>query len=207
MNQVVHIKIILGDFSSKVRQEDIFKPTIGKQSLHKISNVNGVRLLNFATSNNLIVKSTTLSHRDIHKQTWTSPDGLTHNQIDHILIDTRRQSSIIDIRSIRGPDCDTDHYSVIAKLRERLSVTQMSRLDSWHRFYVTKVKDEEIKPQWQVQFSDRFDALRTSNEDAEEVDINDRWENIRHNIKVAAGESIGFFQVKRNRGLMTIVRM
>ena len=47
---------------------------------------------------------------------------MTHNQIDHILIDKQRQFSIIDIRLFRGVDCDTDDYLVIAKLRERLSV-------------------------------------------------------------------------------------
>jgi hypothetical protein len=40
-----HMKILLGDFNAKVCREDIFKPTIG----NKISNDNGVRLVNFAT--------------------------------------------------------------------------------------------------------------------------------------------------------------
>jgi exonuclease III len=45
-----HMEILLGDFSAKVGKEDIFKPTIGNESLHEIRNENGVRLVNFATS-------------------------------------------------------------------------------------------------------------------------------------------------------------
>jgi hypothetical protein len=54
-----------------------------------------------------------------------SPDGKTHNQIDHILIDRRRHSSILDVRSFRAADCYTDHYLVVAKVRERLAVTNV----------------------------------------------------------------------------------
>jgi hypothetical protein len=82
-----HMKILLGDFSTIVGREYIFKPTDGNESLHEISSGNGVRVVNFATSKNLTVKSTMLSHRNIYKFTWMSPDGKTHNQIDHILID------------------------------------------------------------------------------------------------------------------------
>jgi hypothetical protein len=74
-----HMKILLGDFNAKVGTEDIFKPTIRNESLHEISNDNGVRVVSFATSKNLTVKSTMFPHRNIHKVTWTSPDGKTHN--------------------------------------------------------------------------------------------------------------------------------
>jgi hypothetical protein len=71
------MEILLSDFNTRVGKEDIFKPTIGNESSHEISNDNGVRVVNFSTSKNLIVKSTMVPHRSIHKCTWTSLDGRT----------------------------------------------------------------------------------------------------------------------------------
>jgi hypothetical protein len=59
------MKILLGDFSANVSREDIFKRTIANESLHK----------------NVTVKSKIFPRHNIHKFTWTSPDGKTHNQI------------------------------------------------------------------------------------------------------------------------------
>ena len=42
------MKIILGDFNIKVGRDNIFKPTIGNESLHQDSNDNGVRIATFA---------------------------------------------------------------------------------------------------------------------------------------------------------------
>jgi len=116
------MEMLLEDFNAKVGREYIFKPTIGQESLHQDSNDNGVRLVNFTTSQNLVVKSTMFPQRNIHKYTWTSPDGKTHNQIDYVLIDRRWHLSVLDVRSFRGADCDTDHNLVIAKVRERFAV-------------------------------------------------------------------------------------
>jgi hypothetical protein len=57
---------------AKVDREDIFKPTVGNESLLEISDNNGVGVVNFATSKNLIVRSTMFAHSNIHKFTWTS---------------------------------------------------------------------------------------------------------------------------------------
>jgi hypothetical protein len=108
------MKILMGDFNAKIGRENIFKPIIGNESLHEASNDNRVRVVNFATSKNLTVKSTTFPHHDIHKHTCTSPDGVTHNQIDNVLIDKRQHSNILDVQPFRGADCDTDHYLVVA---------------------------------------------------------------------------------------------
>ena len=75
------MKILLRDFNAKVGRENIFKLTIGNESLHQNNNDNGAGTVNFANSKNLVVKITMFPHRDIHKHTWTSPDGKTHNQM------------------------------------------------------------------------------------------------------------------------------
>ena len=130
------------------RRLDIFKPIIGQESLHQDSNENGVRLVNFATSKNLVDKSTMFPHQNIHKYTWTSPDGKTHNQINHVLIDRRWHSSVLDVQSFRGADSDTDHYLVIAKVRERLAVGKQAaqRLDR-QRFNLSKLNELEVREQ------------------------------------------------------------
>jgi hypothetical protein len=80
-----HMKILLGYFFAKVGREDIFKTTIGNECLHKIRSDNGVRVVNFATSRKL------------------------------------------DIRSFRATDCDTDHYLVVAEVRDRLAVSKLRK--------------------------------------------------------------------------------
>jgi hypothetical protein len=71
-----------------VKRENISKQTFGNESLQEDSNYNAVRIVNIATSKNL-VKSSMFTYRNIHKYTWTSPDGKTHNEIEHIQIDRR----------------------------------------------------------------------------------------------------------------------
>jgi len=103
-------------------RESIFKPTIGNERLHQGSNDNGFKIVNSDTSKILVIKSMMFLYQYIHRYTWTSPDGKTHNQIDHILIDRRWLLSILDVRSFRGAECD-DHYLVVAKVKESLAVS------------------------------------------------------------------------------------
>jgi exonuclease III len=58
-----HMKILLGNFNAKVDRQDTLKPTTENESLHEISNNNGVSVVNFATSKNLTIKSTIFPHR------------------------------------------------------------------------------------------------------------------------------------------------
>jgi hypothetical protein len=112
------VEILLGDFNVKVGREDIFEPTFRNESLNEISNNDGVRVVNFATSNILIVKSKMSPHHNVHKCTWTTPDGKTHNKNHHVSTDKEGYSNIVEIQSFRGAGCGIDHYLVVAKFRE-----------------------------------------------------------------------------------------
>jgi hypothetical protein len=76
------------------------------------------------------------------------------------LIDRRWHSSILDFRSFRGGDFDSDHYLVVGKVRERLAVSkQMIKKMNVERFNLKKLNEEEVKEQYQVTIKNKFAAL------------------------------------------------
>jgi hypothetical protein len=106
------------------------------------------------------------------------------------LLDKRRHSNILDVQSFRGADCDTDHYLVVAKLKERISVSKPARQKfDIERFDLKKLDDVEVKEKYQVEISNRFAALEKLDES---FDIKNAWKSIRENIKTSAKDNLGY---------------
>jgi hypothetical protein len=106
-----------------------------------------------------------------------TPHGKTQNQIDHILLDRRRYSSVLDVLSFRAADCGTGHYLVVVEVKERLEVNkQGSHTFDMERFNLKKLNKVEGKEQCCVEFPNRYAALKHLDT---EVDINSGWETIR----------------------------
>jgi hypothetical protein len=93
------------------------------------------------------------------------------------LIDRRQHLSILDIRSFRIADCDTDHYLVVVKVRERLAVSKQAaqKVDT-ERFNVKKLNEGDVKEQYQVTIRNKFTALKNLEDSGY---ISGAWENIR----------------------------
>jgi hypothetical protein len=138
-----------------------------------------------------------LPHHNIHELIWTAPDGNTHDQIDHILIDRRRHSSVLDVRLFKAADCDTDQHLVVAKVRERMAVSKQTM----HRFHMErgnlkKLNAVEGKEEYQVEISNRFASLEPFDD---EVVIKRAWETIRENIKISGKENLGYYELKKHK--------
>ncbi|XP_018018974.1 craniofacial development protein 2-like [Hyalella azteca] len=115
------ITIIMGDLNAKVGSDNSgYERTMGVHGLG-MQNDNGERLCEFCQLNGLVITGTLFPYKNIHKATWVSADGRIKNQIDHLLINGRWRSSVLDTRAQRGADINSDHYLVRTRITLRLS--------------------------------------------------------------------------------------
>jgi len=59
-----------------------------------------------------------------------------------MVIDARHMSVLLDVRSYRGGNVDSDYYLVIAKMRARISNIKKIRGERMRKFCISKLQDE-----------------------------------------------------------------
>jgi exonuclease III len=104
--QKYDITIIMGDFNAKIGKENHLAKVAGKYTIHNETNENGQLLAQFAARNKLFIKSPSFQHKRIHMGTWKVPGTGEVNQTDRVLVSLRHTSSVTDVRSHRGQNCD-----------------------------------------------------------------------------------------------------
>jgi hypothetical protein len=102
--------LVLGDANAKLGKEDLYNEVNGKRTLHEVSNRNGNMLLELALGNNLTHMSNPFQHKKIQKGTCLAPYQTKLNQINHVLINGKKEELIEDARTMRGPNVDSDHH-------------------------------------------------------------------------------------------------
>ena len=189
------VKIVIGDFNAQVGQEEEFRPVIGRFSAHQRTNENGLRLIDFATSKNMAIRSTFFQHSLLYKYTWRSPND-RESQIDHVLIDGRHFSDIIDVKTYRGADINSDHYLVVAKVRQRLSEVNKIRYRPPQRYNLERLKDREVASQ----YAQELEAALPDEGELTEAPLEDCWSRIEAAINEAATSAIGYVERVRRNG-------
>ena len=180
------LKLLLGDFNGKVTSNRYgFEGVIGGESLHSSSSDNGTRLMDFCAANQLVIGGTLFQHRDIHKGTWRSPNGLTVNQIDHICISGRFQHSLLDVKVCRGADIGSDHYLVRARLQIKLQSVAKIAAKRHDVPAIEHLRNSSKVQEYNVAFQNRFDCL------ANEVNLEDMWDNFKQTVNDVSMEVLG----------------
>ncbi|XP_055385015.1 uncharacterized protein LOC129614453 [Condylostylus longicornis] len=185
--------ILMGDFNAKIGREDHIQKIAGRFSLHQSSNDNGMRLCQFAEEHQLRIKSTSFQRKDIYKGTWRIPGTNSTNQIDHVLISSRWSSSIINVRSYRGANADSDHYLVGAALRQRIANVAKKRGAKRTKWDSDKLKDNNILQEYQNTIYLQLHTLEGHNQT-----IDEEWNEIENSIISAAREVIEEEQRRNN---------
>jgi len=112
-------------------------------------------------------------------------------------MERRWHSSILNVQTFMGADCDNDHYLVVAKVRERLAESKQTALKcDGERFNLRKVNELEVRKQYQITIPNRFAALENL---IDSKDINRAWENIEENIKTSTKHSLGLYELKQHK--------
>ena len=81
----------------------------------------GLKILDFATYNNVVLANTLDNHKPSRRWTWHSPDGTHHNQTDCVLAKKWFSSGIktARTRTFLGADVGSDHDMVMMTFQTR----------------------------------------------------------------------------------------
>lgn len=187
--QKVHrhdILVVTGDFNAKVgSQPSPYEDVMGKHGVGERNN-NGERLCEFCAENELLITGTLFPHKTIHKLTWVSPDGVTKNQIDHILVNKKFRTSVRDTRVYRGADISSDHYLVKTCIKLKLK-TKPRQEQRKPKYDTDKLEDDNVKKQFCLELNNRYKALEveygSDDEEIEDIEI------LNNNLETAFNET------------------
>ena len=120
---------VIGDFNAHVGAT-MKAATRSRGRTGVVTSTTMARDCDLCEDNSLVIGETLFPHREIHKMTWTSPDGKSHTQIDHV-INSKWKNSLLD----------------------ELLYHQAAQNQDWRR-------QTETKAAFQLELRNRFQALR-----------------------------------------------
>ena len=183
-----NLLMVLGDLNARPGSNNTGRDRVmGKYGIGTI-NDNGERLCHFCDENDMFIGGTLFEHKDIHKTTWTSPNGVTKSQIDHILINGRWRSSLQDVRACRGADVGSDHTLLVAVVSLKLRRARRGQKRE-QQFDISKLRDDQIRQAFRRELRNRFQIL------GEEQEMN--IDSFNQAFKTAGEKVLGFKKKKK----------
>ena len=158
-------------------------------------NERGLRLLEFATFNNLVLTNTLGPQKSSRRWTWHSPDGQHHNQIDYILVKKRFRSgvNIHRTRSFPGADIGVDHDLVMMTFQVSLKKARKPNQPRLS-FDLEKLREPDVAATFQAMIGGKFAPLIGLSD--KDMDMDKMLTTYNTAVTDAAGEIFG----KERRG-------
>ena len=167
-----------------------------------MTNEIGLRLLEFATFNNVVLTNTLGPHKPPRRWTWHSPDRKHHNQIDYILVKKRFRSgvNIHRTRSFAGADVGTAHDLVMMIFRVR---QKKARKPNQPRlmFDLEKLRDPDVACIFQATIGEKFAPLIGLSD--EDMDIDTMITIYNTAVTDAASEILGKERRRKKKSWVT----
>ena len=181
------IHLIIGDFNARIGKDShLSQPgVIGPHCYYEETNNNGERLTNLCQEFQLRPAQTRFPQPRSRLWTWMHPNGSKH-QLDHILINSKWVNSLRNCRAYNSVELDSDHRIVSIDLKASLR-TSKGKPCKRPKFNWQKLRDPSTKCQFQIELSNRFQALQ----DAASTSITERYGVFEKAVETVAEEVVG----------------
>ncbi|CAH8291638.1 unnamed protein product, partial [Heterobilharzia americana] len=190
----------MGDMNAKLGGDNTGRElTMGREALGEI-NENGELFAEFCAFNDLVIGGSVFRHKDIHKATWTSPDGHTKNQIDFISISRKWRRSLLNTRSRRGADVGSDHYLVQGTFEIKLKAFKEAGDRPQFKYNTRKLKNETTKEIFKAAIKTKWE---TSRDIPEETCVEEHWKSLKAMWKETCTTVLGRKKVEDKEWIST----
>jgi hypothetical protein len=186
--------IVAGDLNARIG--NIATPKLIGPHGERIINTNGKQLRDFCMYDNLRITNTYHPHKDILKYTWTERGN--RSIIDYIIANEKIWSYVLDSRSYRGAEVDTDHYLLCSKIRKPNKYwkkAKITKLDKAEKYKIQLLEQPSIRHSYKMRLDTHIKG-RTG-------DINQDWTSLKTIITKTAKEVSGL-QSKRKPSRLKI---
>ncbi|XP_014670792.1 PREDICTED: uncharacterized protein LOC106811605 [Priapulus caudatus] len=160
-----------GDWNGHVGRDGTgFREVHGGYGLG-VRNVEGERILEFAVANDLVVGNTCFKKRECHLVTYQS--GGISTQIDYILFRCNLHKLIVNVKTIPGEECATQHRLLVCDIK--VDIPSLPKRKFVPRLKIWKLKDPVTRQKFRVAFTQRT-------VDANAVTTEEKWANLKKNL-------------------------
>ena len=119
--------VVMGDLNTKEGINNTNREEVMGKFGFGVMNDNGKRLCDFGSANGLVITATIFLHKEIHKLTLVAT-RITVNQIDHVLVNERLRTPILDTIVMIGADVYSNHYLVRTRIRFKLATIEGKKI-------------------------------------------------------------------------------